>query len=132
MSIPMANASAMTTSSPAWTSAAHIMPATAWAPTTSTSSSADDQEDRAMPSLMPPSIQPLTRRAAISALALVGFAPAARAADAVDQLGIPGPVVFDGRSYALAWSQHPTPIYYKQEYLPAGENLDSYSRMLII
>ena len=37
-----------------------------------------------------------------------------------DYLHVPGPVVFDKSSYSLAWSSHPSAIYYKQEYVPAG------------
>ena len=86
-----------------------------------------------MPSLMRlPVPHALTRRTAIAAFALLGLGSAAQGADPVDRLGLPGPLSFDGTSYALAWSSHPTPIYYKQEYLPAGENLDGYSRMLIV
>jgi len=79
-----------------------------------------------------PPAHALTRRAAFIGLALSGLAPAARAADTVDRLGIPGPLDFDGTRYALAWSSHPSPAYYKQEYLPAGHSAASYTSMLIV
>jgi hypothetical protein len=101
-----------------------------WAPTTPTSSSADVvQRERVMRSLSP---SPLTRRAAIAGLSLFGLASAVQAADTVDRLGIPGPLAFDGTSYALAWSSHPSPAYYKQEYLPAGQSSANYTSMLIV
>jgi hypothetical protein len=32
----------------------------------------------------------------------------------------------------LAWSSHPTPEYYKQEYLPGDEKPESYTQMILI
>jgi hypothetical protein len=32
---------------------------------------------------------------------------------AVDHLSLPGPIEFNGESYRLSWSSHPTPSYYK-------------------
>jgi hypothetical protein len=73
-----------------------------------------------------------TRRAALAAFALSGLVPAAKAQDARDRLGIPGPLTFDGESYALAWSSQPSPNYTKQEYLPAGQATGSYASMLLV
>lgn len=56
----------------------------------------------------------------------------AHAADAEDRLGVPGPVRFDGGTYSLAWSARPSPGYTKQEYLPAGQALETYASMLLI
>lgn len=39
-----------------------------------------------------------TRRSALAALAVSGLAPAALASDAVDRLGVPGPIEFAGTS----------------------------------
>ncbi|PTM42344.1 hypothetical protein [Bosea sp. 124] len=74
----------------------------------------------------------LTRRAALAGVALGWLADPAHAADVVDRLGIPGPLAFDGTSYGLAWSAHPSPTYFKQEYLPAGQVSASYDSMLIV
>lgn len=52
--------------------------------------------------------------------------------DASDRLGVPGPVSFAGTDYALAWSAKPFTGYFKQEYLPQGESLQSYMQMFII
>lgn len=49
-----------------------------------------------------------------------------------DALGIPGPIEFEGVSFDLAWTSHPTPTFYKQEYLPAGESLEAYDQMFMI
>ncbi|MES1222260.1 MAG: hypothetical protein ABUT20_42585, partial [Bacteroidota bacterium] len=46
--------------------------------------------------------------------------------------GIPGPVMFDKKNYNLSWTSHPSPAYYKHEYLPAGENADKFKTMLMI
>lgn len=50
----------------------------------------------------------------------------------VERLGIPGPISFAGTRYALAWTSHPSPALYKQEYLPAGETLERYQSMLMV
>lgn len=49
-----------------------------------------------------------------------------------EALGIPGPIVFEETSFELAWTSHPAETYYKQEYLPAGEALESYTQMFMI
>jgi len=53
-------------------------------------------------------------------------------AEPTDYLGMPGPIALSGDSYALAWSSHPADNYIKQEYLPAGETPERYSRMLLV
>ena len=35
-------------------------------------------------------------------------------------------------SYRLSWSSHPSPFYYKQEYLPAGQTSEHFERMLLV
>jgi len=49
-----------------------------------------------------------------------------------DYLHVPGPMKFDKAIYSLAWSSHPSLIYYKQEYLPAGELVEHFSKMMLI
>lgn len=51
---------------------------------------------------------------------------------AIDRLGVPGPVTVAGRTYALAWSSNPGPQLYKQEYVPAGQQVETYRDMLVI
>jgi hypothetical protein len=50
----------------------------------------------------------------------------------VDHLSLPGPIEFNGESYRLSWSSHPTPSYYKQEYLPPGQTSERFQRMVLI
>ena len=61
-----------------------------------------------------------------------GHAGVARADDAVDRLSLPGPIKFNGESYRLSWSSHPSPSYYKQEYLPPGQTSERFQRMVSI
>lgn len=49
-----------------------------------------------------------------------------------DYLNVPGPIVLGDTSYALAWSAQPAPDYTKQEYLPAGQSVDSFESMVIV
>lgn len=41
-------------------------------------------------------------------------------------------VSFSNVLYKLAWTSHPNDVYYKQEYLPAGENVESFKSMIMI
>lgn len=70
-----------------------------------------------------------TRIAAILTAAL-WLAPVQ--AQTTDHLGLPGPITLGGDSFALAWTSRPADNYIKQEYLPAGETPDSYSRMVLV
>jgi hypothetical protein len=47
-------------------------------------------------------------------------------------LGIPGPIVFEETAFELAWTSHPAPAYYKQEYVPAGQVVESYAEMFMV
>ncbi|WP_440410206.1 hypothetical protein [Neorhizobium petrolearium] len=57
---------------------------------------------------------------------------AAQSVPASDKLGVPGPIVFEGIEYRLAWTSQPSAGYVKQEYIPVGERLDSYASMIIL
>jgi hypothetical protein len=63
---------------------------------------------------------------------LLGNAGVAQSDDAVDRLSLPGPIKFNGESYRLSWSSHPSPHYYKQEYLPAGQTSERFRHMVLI
>jgi hypothetical protein len=86
-------------------------------------------------------IMAMARRAALRiALSIAGpalvagimsLAPAA-AAQVVDHLGLPGPIQFGGKAFSLAWSSKPRADYIKQEYLPAGQQPQSYRQMLLV
>lgn len=54
------------------------------------------------------------------------------AAQVTDYLGAPVPIEFDGRSYELAWSSRPAENYIKQEYVPSGQNVETYAQMLLV
>ncbi|WP_244480805.1 hypothetical protein [Mesorhizobium sp. Root157] len=63
-------------------------------------------------------------------VAIVIAMPAA--AQVKDFLSVPGPLEFDGKSYGLAWSGQPTANYVKQEYVPAGQKVETYAQMLLV
>lgn len=54
------------------------------------------------------------------------------AAQVVDYLGVPGPIELGGKSYELAWSSKPSETYTKQEYVPAGQKVETYSQMVLV
>jgi len=51
---------------------------------------------------------------------------------AIDYLSVPGPIVFDKKSYNLSWSSHPSPDFYKHEYIEKGDPADSYKVMILM
>lgn len=51
---------------------------------------------------------------------------------AVDYLRVPGPLVFEKTPYHLVWSAHPTPTFYKHEYLTAGDQLNQFKTMILL
>ncbi|TGN13384.1 hypothetical protein [Leptospira ilyithenensis] len=55
-----------------------------------------------------------------------------RTITAADLLGVNDPIKFDNSLFFLVWAAKPQPNYTKQEYLPKGETLDRYSRMILI
>jgi hypothetical protein len=69
--------------------------------------------------------------AVVGALALA-CSVAARAENTAERLSVPGPLSFHGETFQLAWASHPYPHYYKQEYLPAGQNSERYTAMLLL
>ncbi len=46
-----------------------------------------------------------------------------------ERLGVSGPVKIGSRSYQLVWTSHPSGNYYKQEYLPQGEDLQRFEHL---
>lgn len=52
--------------------------------------------------------------------------------NAVDRLGVTGPLTFNGISFNLAWTDKPNDNYYIQEYVPTGEKVDNFNQMLTI
>lgn len=53
-------------------------------------------------------------------------------AQITDFLGLPGPINLDGKSYELAWTSKPSGTYVKQEYVPSGQKVETYSQMVLI
>lgn len=69
---------------------------------------------------------------AILAAAALAVALTMPAFAQVDALGAPGPIVFEGTTFNLVWSSNPTATYYKQEYVPEGEAVESYEQMFMV
>jgi len=49
-----------------------------------------------------------------------------------DYLGIKGPVQLAAIPYQLVWSSHPMANYFKQEYLPKGDTLEHFKKLVIV
>ena len=49
-----------------------------------------------------------------------------------DYLGIGKPLSFNNNEFNLAWSSHPAPAYYKQEYLLDSTTLEDYNEMILV
>ena len=47
-------------------------------------------------------------------------------------LGVQGPIVFEKTSFNISWSSHPSPNYYKHEYLAKGQKPNQYKEMFMI
>lgn len=52
--------------------------------------------------------------------------------DVKNYYNIPEILTFDNIRYKLVASYHPNDIYYKQEYIPAGESVDHFNKMVFI
>lgn len=52
--------------------------------------------------------------------------------DDTDRLGVEGPLSFNNTSFNLTWSDRARDNYYIQEYLPAGEQLESFDQMMTL
>ncbi|WP_152980755.1 hypothetical protein [Stenotrophomonas ginsengisoli] len=77
--------------------------------------------------LLLPSLQ------ALQALPAHALEPAASAASAQDRLGVAGPQQVAGQVYRLAFVTPPSANgHVLQEYLPAGQQLESYTEMLLL
>ena len=53
-------------------------------------------------------------------------------AEPIDRIGVAGPLVFNDTVFNLAWAAHPDETYYVQEYLPEGENVETFDQMLAV
>lgn len=52
--------------------------------------------------------------------------------EVTDYLSVPGPIKYNDKNFSLAWSDHPTEIYYLQEYLPEGQSVERFYEMMTI
>jgi hypothetical protein len=65
-------------------------------------------------------------------LALTAFTPMDNSLTVKDYLSLPESLTFNSTAFKLAWSSHPNEGYYMQEYLPKGETLERFNRMMIV
>ena len=63
---------------------------------------------------------------------LSAFAPGVNNPTVKDYFEVPGPLTFNKTAYKLSWSAHPNATYYKQEYLPAVENAEHFTKMIML
>lgn len=49
-----------------------------------------------------------------------------------DLLGVPGPISFQEQDYSLAWTSQPSDEYFKQEYVPQGQSVETFTEMVLI
>jgi hypothetical protein len=50
----------------------------------------------------------------------------------VDKLNVPGPILIGKKSHVLAWTSNPSAGFYKQEYIPAGDNINKFRSMVLV
>jgi hypothetical protein len=62
-------------------------------------------------------------------LAIITAMPSAAQSD---QLGVPGPLSFQSQDYALAWTSQPSDTYFKQEYVPDGQDVETFEDMIFV
>lgn len=51
---------------------------------------------------------------------------------AIDYLKLGSVIVFEDQSYQLAWTSHPSNNFYKQEYIPKGDDITKFKKMMLI
>lgn len=47
-------------------------------------------------------------------------------------LTVPGPIIFESKTFNLNWSSHPLANFYKQEYIVKEDNANQYKTMVLI
>lgn len=65
-------------------------------------------------------------------LLVVAFASAQDKKNIIEYLNVPGPVILNNTTFKLAWTSNPSENYYKQEYLPAQDNIKTYKKMVSV
>jgi hypothetical protein len=72
------------------------------------------------------------KKTALAILLMAGTIPVMHAQGKHDYLHVPGPITFDGEVFYLSDTYHPQRYYYKQEYIPAGQQPDSFVSLFTI
>ncbi len=72
----------------------------------------------------------MKRRLVLFLMLMVQFFMAQKKAE--DYLHLGDKYRFDNKDYKLVWSSHPTSNFYKQEYILPNENVEKYTRMIMI
>lgn len=49
-----------------------------------------------------------------------------------DLLGLPGPIIFQAQEFELAWSSQPSQTYVKHEYVPSGQDVETFQDMFLV
>ena len=74
-------------------------------------------------------MRPILTTTGVAAIAALMLMPSSAQSDL---LGVPGPIPFQGEEYALAWTSQPSENYFKQEYVPAGQQVETYQDMILV
>ncbi len=74
----------------------------------------------------------LRRRTVMCCCIALGLSATFACAQTRDYLNVPGPFSFGEDTYDLAWSARPSAKYFKQEYVPAGQQVETYTKMLLV
>lgn len=74
----------------------------------------------------------MTKKTILAILLIIFSATTYAQKNATDYLDIPGPVVFDNKTFYLNWSSHPAADFYKQEYLTKNDTAGKYKTMLMM
>lgn len=56
----------------------------------------------------------------------------AKATSVQNYLSSPEAIIMGGTNYYLSWSSNPSEGYYKQEYLPKGQNAEKFTDLLLV
>ncbi len=65
-------------------------------------------------------------------LTLCAFIQPAFAQKMKDYFALTSPFTYGSKAYNLSWTAHASAVYYKQEYLPAGEKSTSFTHMILM
>lgn len=64
--------------------------------------------------------------------AVLFYSAVSRAQSPKDNLNVPGPIVVDKQAHHLVWTAHPSAVFYKQEYIPKGDNVEKFKTMVLL